>query len=118
MVLLLEDIWQCPVTKAMDVSQFSFSVKNLLRPFAGETQRFGELTEQLDDLSDVIVVFAVLGAGLRIEEIVTCDQFEDLCKLYQLIAVKILVRLTMQAMLQTSVLAPHFAPRMTSGDRY
>ena len=27
-------------------------------------------------------------------------------------------KLTIEAMLHTSVLAPHLAPRMTSGDRY
>jgi hypothetical protein len=39
---------------------------------------FGEGAEQLDDLRDVVVVFAVFGAGLGVEEVVACDEFEGL----------------------------------------
>ena len=71
----------------------------------------------------MIVVFAVFGAGLWVEEVVTCDQFEylEIGKLARLCMAKSLVdqdRLTIAAILQTSVLAPHLAPRITSGDRY
>jgi hypothetical protein len=31
-------------------------------------------------LRDVVIVFAVFGAGLRIEEVVASDEFEDLKK--------------------------------------
>lgn len=58
------------MTEALDVAQLAFSVEDLLRPLAGETERFGEGPEELDDLCDVVVVFAVFGAGLRVEEVV------------------------------------------------
>src|SRR5688500_2741122 len=78
---------------------------------------FGELAEQFDDLCDVVVVFAVFATGLRVEEIVAGNKFEDLE-----ISVGVVSRrsgeLTIDAILQISVLAPHRAPRITSGDRY
>jgi hypothetical protein len=49
-----------------------------LRPFAREAERLGELTEQFDDLSDMIVVFAIFGAGLWVEEVVAGDELKDL----------------------------------------
>ena len=72
-VFLFEDVWQRPVAEAVDVAKLAFAVEDLLRPFAGETKRFGEGPEELDDLGDVVVVFTVLCAGLGIEEVVTCN---------------------------------------------
>ena len=74
-------------------------------------------------MGDVVVVFAVFGAGLWVEEVVTCNQLEDLeigksAKLYMAKSLVDQDRLTIAAILQTSVLAPHLAPRITSGDRY
>lgn len=37
-----------------------------------------EVAEELDDLCDVVVVFAVFGAGLWIKEVVTGDKLENL----------------------------------------
>lgn len=71
----------------------------------------------------MIVVFAVLGTGLGVEEVVTSNKFKGLCVEQSVLCpdkfpkVEIKQR-TMAAILQTSVLAPHFAPRITSGDRY
>jgi hypothetical protein len=65
----------------------------------------------------VVIVFAVFGAGLRIEEVVAGDEFEDLKNQY-IGPAKVSCIRTIAAMLQTSVLAPHFAPNMTSGDLY
>ena len=65
----------------------------------------------------MVVVFAVFGAGLRVEEVVACDKFEDLQSLDFDIQKTAEIH-TMHAILHTSVLAPHFAPRITSGDRY
>jgi hypothetical protein len=62
----------------MDVTQLAFSVEDLLRPFPGEAERFGEGAEEFDDLGDVVVIFAIFGAGLGVEEVVTCDEFEGL----------------------------------------
>lgn len=64
----------------------------------------------------MVVVFAVFGAGLGVEQVVACDEFEDLYTLDM--AFKGSDIHTMHAILHTSVLAPHFAPRITSGDRY
>ena len=71
----------------------------------------------------MVVVFAVFCAGLRIEEVVACYELEYLFAssvsppLPQ--ARSGVVRShTIAAILQTSVLAPHFAPNMTSGERY
>jgi hypothetical protein len=89
-----------------------------LRPFAGEAERLGELAKQLDDLSDVIIVFAVFGAGLWVEEIVAGDELKDLDRWSEVPQLETENGLTMAAILQISVLAPHLAPRMTSGERY
>lgn len=37
-----------------------------------------EVSEELDDLCDVVVVFAVFSAGLWIKKVVTSDELEDL----------------------------------------
>lgn len=104
----------------MDVTQFAFSVEDFLAPFTGETEGFWEGAEELDDLRDVVVVFTVFCAGLRVEEVVAGYEFEDL--LLQLVEkFRELGKgegLTMAAILHTSVLAPHFAPNITSGDLY
>ena len=78
MVLLAQDVGQGPVAQAVDVAELAFAVEDFLRPFAADAQRFGERAQQLDDLCYVIVVFAVLCAGLRVEEVVACDKFEGL----------------------------------------
>jgi hypothetical protein len=68
----------------------------------------------------MIVVFAVFSAGLRVEEVVAGYEFKDLL----IVRINILLwrknreKSTIAAILHTSVLAPHFAPRITSGERY
>ena len=62
MVLLSQDVWESPVAEAVDVAQLAFAVEDLLRPLAGETEGFRKGAEELDDLGDVVVVFAVFGA--------------------------------------------------------
>lgn len=62
----------------MNIAELPLSVKDFLRPFAGLCERTREGTQQLDDLSDVVIVFAVFGAGLGVEEVVACYEFEDL----------------------------------------
>ena len=64
--------------QTVDIAEFALAVEDFLRPFARDAQGFGEGAEELDDLRDVVVVFAVLGAGLRVEEVVAGDEFEDL----------------------------------------
>ena len=61
------------MSESVDVPEFALAVEDFLGPFAREAERFGEGAEELDDLGDVVVVFAVLGAGLRVEEVVACD---------------------------------------------
>jgi len=124
-VLLTQDVGKGPVAQAVDVAELAFAVEDFLRPFAADAQRFGERAQQLDDLCYMIVVFAVLCARLRVEEVVACDKFESLKMVLVSFFIDILPtrkrfqsQLTIAAILQTSVLAPHFAPRITSGERY
>jgi hypothetical protein len=77
-VFLAQHVGQGPVAQAVDVAELAFAVEDLLRPLAADAERFGKRAEQLDDLCNVVVVFAVLGAGLRVEEIVACDKLESL----------------------------------------
>lgn len=66
--------------QAMNVSKFALSREDLLGPFAVQKKGAREDTEEFDDLGYVIVVFAVFRAGLGVEEVVACNQFEDLRK--------------------------------------
>ena len=56
--------------QSVDVPQFALAIEDLLRPFPREAEGAGEGTQELDDLCDVVIVFAVFGAGLRVEEVV------------------------------------------------
>lgn len=47
------------MAETVDIAQFTLAVEDLVRPFAVHANGFGEWTEQLDDLRDVIVVLAV-----------------------------------------------------------
>lgn len=64
--------------QTVDVPKFTFTVEDLLRPFPREAEGAGERTQELDDLCDVVVVFAVFGAGLGVEEVVAGYEFEGL----------------------------------------
>ena len=81
MVFFPQHVRQGPVSQAVDVAQFAFAVENFLRPFSGQAQRFGEGAEELDHLRDVVVVFSVFGAGLRVEKVIASDKLEDLVEL-------------------------------------
>lgn len=116
-ILLPKNIRKSPVTQTVDVAQFTPPVEDFLRPLAGLAEGLREGTEELDDLRNMIVVFSVFGARLRVEKVVTSDEFENLEQL-DMHQSPVKSRLTIAAMLQTSVLAPHLAPRITSGERY
>ena len=73
MVFLFQNIWQRPVPQATDVTEFTLTVEDFLRPFSGKAEGAGKRAKQLDDLGDVVVVFAVFGARLWVEEVVTRD---------------------------------------------
>lgn len=77
-ILLPEDIGQSPVPETVDVPQLALAIEDLLAPLSAKTQRLGERPQQLDDLRNVVVVFAILGARLRVEEVVACDKLKDL----------------------------------------
>lgn len=66
------------MAESVDIAQLALAVEDLLGPFARETERLGELTEQFDDLGDVIVVLAILGSRLGVEKVVSRDQFKNL----------------------------------------
>lgn len=78
MVLLAEHVGQCPVAQTVDVAEIALAVEDFLRPFTGEAEGFREGTEQLDYLGDVVIVFTIFSAGLRVEEVVARDEFEHL----------------------------------------
>ena len=42
MVLFAKDVGESPVTESVDVAEFAFAIEDFLRPFTGQTQRFGE----------------------------------------------------------------------------
>ena len=56
----------------MDVSKFALAVKDFLGIFSGQGKRTGEGAEEFNDLRNMVIVFAVFGAGLRVEEVVAC----------------------------------------------
>lgn len=62
----------------MDVAQLALAVEDLHGPFPRHAEVAREVAEELDDLCDVVVVFAVFGSGLWIEEVVAGDELEDL----------------------------------------
>jgi hypothetical protein len=62
----------------MNVAELAFSVEDFLAPFAGETERFWEGAKELDDLRYMVVVLAVFGSGLGVEEVVACYKLEYL----------------------------------------
>ena len=64
--------------QAVNVSEFALAGENFLRPLASHVKRPWECAQELNDLSDVVVIFAVLGARLGVEEIIASDQFENL----------------------------------------
>lgn len=79
-VFFAQNIWQGPVAQAVNVAELAFAVEDFLGPLAADAEGFGEGAQQLDDLRNVVVVFAVFGAGLGVEEVVACDKLESLRK--------------------------------------
>lgn len=107
------------MAQTMNVAELAFAVEYFLAPFTRETKGFREGAKQLNDLRYVVVVFAVFCATLGVEEVVASYEFEDLFLLSDTSNLYGRRRLyTIAAILQTSVLAPHFAPNITSGDLY
>lgn len=66
--------------QTVDIAQFALAIEDLLRPFPGDPERLGEGAEQFNNLGDVVVVFTVLGTRLRVKEIITRDEFENLAQ--------------------------------------
>lgn len=79
-VLLAQHVGKRPVAQAVDVTQLALAVEDLLRPLARQAERLGERPQQLDNLRDMVVVLTVLSTRLRIEEVVTSNELEDLRK--------------------------------------
>jgi len=51
----------------VNIPKLALPVEDLLRPFPAKTERFGEWAQQLNDLGDVIIVFPVFSARLRVK---------------------------------------------------
>lgn len=66
------------MTKPVYVSKFALSIEDLLGPLPRQTEGFWECSQKFDDLGNVIIILAILGAGLRVKQIVTGDQFKNL----------------------------------------
>lgn len=74
------------MTETVDISKLAFAAEDFLGPLTREAECTGERTQELDDLCDVIIVFAVFGAGLGVKEIVACDEFKNLYTCTKLVA--------------------------------
>jgi hypothetical protein len=81
MILLSKNVRQSPVPETVDIPQFAFTIKDLLRPLPRQAERFRKGAQEFNDLRDVIVVFAILGPRLWIEKIVARDQLKNLDEL-------------------------------------
>jgi hypothetical protein len=69
------------MSQSVNVSEFAFAVEDFLGPFAGCGEGFGKGAEEFDDLGNVVVVFAVFGSALGVEEVVAGYEFEGLSSL-------------------------------------
>ena len=69
--------------QAMNIPKLALTTEDLLGPFTGKIQTSRKSSKELDDLGYVVVVFPVLGAGLRMEKVVACDEVEDLVRSIQ-----------------------------------
>ena len=61
------------MAKAVNIAKITLPAEDLLGPFARETQITRKWAQKFNDLSNVIIVFAVLGARLRVKEVITGD---------------------------------------------
>ena len=60
------------MAQTVDVAQLALAGEDFLGPFASEAEGAGEGAEELDDLGNMVVVFAVFGSGLGVEKVVAC----------------------------------------------
>lgn len=64
--------------ESMDIPKLAFAIEDFLGPFTRETERFGKLAKQFDNLGDVVVIFSILRTGLWVKEVVAGYKLEDL----------------------------------------
>jgi hypothetical protein len=69
---------EAPGFQLSDVPQFSSLGEEFARVFAGEGDVSRDLAEQLDDVSQVVLVSRVVVAGVRLEQEVPGGQLERL----------------------------------------
>ena len=50
------------MTQTVNITKLAIGFENLLRPFSSLAKIFREGAEQFNDLRNVVVIFAVLGA--------------------------------------------------------
>jgi len=55
-------------------SRRTFPVEEIRTVFSGERKTLGEIAHQLDNLSNVVVIFTISGARGRIKEIISARQ--------------------------------------------
>ena len=63
----------------MNVSEFALSSEDLLRPFAVHVKLTRKGAEELDYLGNMVVIFSILSTRLRVKEVISCNQFKNLC---------------------------------------
>lgn len=56
----------------MYITELTLPVEDFLRPLARKAEAAGEWTKKFNDLGDVVIIFAVFGARLGVEEVVSC----------------------------------------------
>lgn len=62
MILFPQHVRKRPLAQPMDVTKVALAAENLLGPLAAETQRPWEPTQKLNDLGNVIIIFAIFGS--------------------------------------------------------
>ena len=78
-VLFPQHVRQCPVPQAVNISEFSLARKYFLRPLAVHEKLTRKDAEELNYLCNMVIVLSILGTRLRVKEVVSGNQFEDLC---------------------------------------
>ena len=67
------------MSQAVNVSELSLSREDLLRPFAVHIKLPWKDAQEFNYLGNMVVVFSVFSTRLRVEEVISCNELENLC---------------------------------------
>ena len=76
MVLLCQDLVQAPRLESGDSPQLALLVKKVAEVLPGLDYVFGDFTQELDDVGQVVLVPGILLPGVGLEEVVAGGQLE------------------------------------------